>query len=76
MNNQDKIHIKVWITKTNEFRASVKRPDSPLFEVNIGGYSWDNGKVTIEEKAIIIKKVNDLAGFILETAKIIVSNEQ
>ena len=48
--------IKVFITKTQEFRARIKEPGVGFsYEVTIGGDSWNSGKGK-EFEAIIKKK--------------------
>ena len=39
----DNVHIFVYVTKTNKFRARITEPGS-IFEVTIGGESWRSGK--------------------------------
>ncbi len=40
-----KAQIKVFVTKTYEFRAKIKATkDSVPYEVTVGGDSWNNGK--------------------------------
>lgn len=49
----EKPQIKVFITKTQEFRAKIKEnKDTPEYEVTIGGKSWNNGKGKKFEKEI------------------------
>ena len=45
--------IKVFVTKTKEFRAKIKEnKESIPYEVTIGGESWENGKGRKYEKEI------------------------
>jgi len=49
----DKPQIKVFVTKTKEFRAKIKETKEAIpYEVTIGGESWENGKVRKFEKDI------------------------
>lgn len=49
----DKPQIKVFVTKTREFRAKIKETkDSIPYEVTIGSECWDNGKGRQYEKEI------------------------
>jgi hypothetical protein len=49
----DKPQIKVFVTKTREFRAKIKENKEAIpYEVTIGGKSWENGKGREYEKDI------------------------
>ena len=49
----NKPQIKVFVTKTKEFRAKIKENKEALsYEVTIGGESWENGKGRKYEKDI------------------------
>ena len=49
----DKPQIKVFVTKTKEFRAKIKETKEAIpYEVTIGGKSWENGKGRNYEKEI------------------------
>ena len=39
-----KTKVEVFITKNRKFRASIKEPNKPRYEVTIGGKEWENGK--------------------------------
>ena len=40
-----KPQIKVFVTKTREFRAKIKENKEAVpYEVTVGGESWENGK--------------------------------
>jgi len=54
---KSKIHIKVFLTKGLKFRAHVKEPGKPAYEVTIGGKEWQNGKGRKHEKLILTKAV-------------------
>ena len=53
--------IKVFITKTKKFRASIKEPGKPRYEVTIGGKKWKNGCGT-EHQIVIFEKLAKLMG--------------
>jgi len=41
----NKPQIKVFVTKSKEFRANIKENnEAPPYEVTIGGKNWENGK--------------------------------
>jgi hypothetical protein len=49
----DKAQIKVFITKSREFRAKIKENEESVpYSVTIGGKSWENGKGRQYEKEI------------------------
>jgi len=49
----DQPQIKVFVTKTRQFRAKIKETkNSPAYEVTIGGTSWYEGKGRKFEKQI------------------------
>ena len=49
----DKPQIKVFVTKTKEFRAKIKETKEAIpYEVTIGGERWKNGKGRKYEKDI------------------------
>jgi hypothetical protein len=49
----EKPQIKIFVTKTKEFRAKIKETKKTLpYEVTIGGKSWENGKGRKYEKEI------------------------
>jgi len=48
-----KAQIKVFVTKTREFRAKIKENKGAIpYEITIGGESWENGKGRQYEKEI------------------------
>jgi hypothetical protein len=47
--------IKVFITKTKKFRASIKEPGKPAYEVTVGGKKWHEGCGRQYEEVIFIK---------------------
>lgn len=52
----NKPQIKVFITKTMEFRAKIRAKKGELpYEVTIGGKSWQEGKGREYEKQIMLK---------------------
>ncbi len=53
--------IKVFITKTKKFRASIKEPGQPGYEVTIGGKNWKAGRGT-QYQAVIFEKMAKLMG--------------
>ena len=55
----EKTHIKVFITKTNKFRAIVKNEFDQKYEVTINGKSWKEGK-GVEHRERIFLKINNL----------------
>jgi hypothetical protein len=49
----EKPQIKIFVTKTKEFRAKIKETKKTLpYEVTIGGKSWENGKGRKYDKEI------------------------
>ena len=40
----NKTRVKVFVTKTQKFRAKISEPGQLPFEVTIGGQSWNQGK--------------------------------
>lgn len=50
------VQIKVFVTKTHEFRAKIKEHGSSTsYEITVGGVSWKEGKAA-EHQAVIKKK--------------------
>jgi hypothetical protein len=43
VNVLNKTHIKVFVTKTNVFRAQIFEPNKPMYEVTVGGENWNKG---------------------------------
>lgn len=54
-----KIHINVFVTKNQKFRASIQENGEKSYEVTIGGIRWNEG-VGNKHKEIIIKKCENL----------------
>ena len=54
---KEKLHIKVFLTKGLQFRAHVKEPGKPAYEVTIGGQEWLKGKGRKHEDQILVKAV-------------------
>ena len=49
----EKPQIKIFITKTRDFRARIKETKgSPVYEVTVGGNQWEAGKGRKYEKEI------------------------
>jgi hypothetical protein len=51
----EKTHIRLFITKTNKFRAEIKEPNN-TYQVTVGGYMWKRGKGA-EYSDIILSKI-------------------
>lgn len=52
----EKVHIKVFVTRSHNFRARIKEPDNPAaYEVTIGGKQWELGK-GMEHRDTILRK--------------------
>ncbi len=64
------VSIKVFITKTRKFRASIKEKRSFPYEVTIGEKSWKEGKGR-EYEDIIFRKCGLLLEIIKKEFKII-----
>jgi len=52
---KEKLHIKVFITRRLNFRAHIKEPGRPAYEVTVGGKEWKKGKGRQYEDQILIK---------------------
>lgn len=53
----DKVRIKVFITKNGKFRARIKELDKPTYEVSVGSDSWLEGK-GVKYHSVIRRKCN------------------
>jgi hypothetical protein len=58
-----KVHIKVFVTSSLKFRAVIKEPDEPTYEVSVNGESWNQGKGR-EYEAIIKNKMKHIIGIL------------
>lgn len=51
--------VKVFVTKTRKFRATISGPGKPTYEVTVGGNNWrlGLGKEHVEQVADQIKRL-------------------
>ena len=62
-NNKPTPHVKVFVTKTQKFRAKIRDArDLPYYEVTIGGVEWNKGKGRQHEAKILSKCQGIIAG--------------
>jgi len=52
---KEKLHIKVFITRGFKFRANIKEPGKPAYEVTVGGKEWLKGKGRQYQDQIFVK---------------------
>ena len=60
-----KTKVEVFITKNRKFRASIKEPNKPRYEVTIGGKEWENGKGK-KYSDRIYKKIEELTDNVIK----------
>lgn len=60
-----KTDIKVFITRSMHFRASIKESGKPRYEVTIGGAEWKSGKGKKYAKRIY-KKIEKLTDNVIK----------
>jgi len=52
---KEKLHIKVFITRGLKFRAQIKEPGKPAYEVTVGGKEWQKGKGRQFQDQVFVK---------------------
>ena len=60
-----KTKVEVFVTKNRKFRASIKEPSKPRYEVTIGGKSWESEKGKKHAERIygkILELVDSISG--------------
>lgn len=55
LSSNSEAQVKVFVTKSRQFRAKIKEPGEPPYEVTVGGKSWSLGKGREYEDRIVHK---------------------